>query len=194
MAEKTLKKYFLNNSGFSLIEIISVLIIISVIAVVVATAMVDSNADLITQGDLIKSHLRYAQALSIKSDSAIWGLKFFDDRSYYILYRCDGTEADSKCRPNRKTRPIFGAESTSDGNVITHKTDIADGITMLNGFPRLIIAFDSFGRPFIYKNGPIDYPLDTESALVTNPTKLFDITDGNNTLTINMLPMTGYIP
>ncbi len=63
----------INKSGFTLIEVIVVLIILGVTATFVAIKATDHNSELIAQTEILKSHLRYAQMKSMSSN-AVWGV------------------------------------------------------------------------------------------------------------------------
>jgi MSHA pilin protein MshC len=76
-----------DNRGFTLIEVIAVLIILGIIAAVVVSRGMSSQNDLITQADIVKTHLRFAQLKALADDStstSTWGIAF--SGTSYTLY------------------------------------------------------------------------------------------------------------
>jgi prepilin-type N-terminal cleavage/methylation domain-containing protein len=63
-----------NNHGFTLIEIIAVLVLMSIIAAgVMVRGMNTDQIDLMAQAAKIRNHIRYAQAMAMKRNE-IWGI------------------------------------------------------------------------------------------------------------------------
>lgn len=60
-----------DESGFSLIEVIAVLMILGIIATVVMTKNTNMAADVISSARIIKEHMRYAQAMAMKNGN-VW--------------------------------------------------------------------------------------------------------------------------
>jgi MSHA pilin protein MshC len=71
-----------DNRGFTLIEVIAVLIILGIIAAVAVSRVMSNQNDLIPQADIVKSHLRFAQLKALASDvqddgtAVTWGIDF----------------------------------------------------------------------------------------------------------------------
>ena len=63
-----------NNRGFSLIEIIVVVLLIGIITLIALRSPFSSNANLIAETDLLRSHMRYAQSLAMASNADSWGI------------------------------------------------------------------------------------------------------------------------
>ncbi len=75
-----------NDRGLTLIEIIVVLLVIGIIGAVIVSRISSTSAyDLKSQTEIIKSHIRYAQARAMNS-TVSWGIRFHDATSYF-LYR-----------------------------------------------------------------------------------------------------------
>ncbi|GAU08963.1 pilus assembly FimT family protein [Desulfoplanes formicivorans] len=70
------------SDGFTLIEVVTVLIILGILAVVAVARSLDTNADLVSQTDVIKSHLRYAQSRAMAMEE-VWGVNS-TGTSYYL--------------------------------------------------------------------------------------------------------------
>jgi len=79
-----------NNRGFTLIELISVLLIMGIVAAVVVSRVGTSNNEVIAQMEVVKSHLRYAQSRAMNSD-LVWGIRFDTDK-YWLFKEGDITK------------------------------------------------------------------------------------------------------
>jgi len=72
------------RKGFTLIEIISVLVILSILGSVVLSRVVDSSSESASAKDVIKSHIRYAQIMAMESNE-VCGISFTIDK--YSIFR-----------------------------------------------------------------------------------------------------------
>ena len=79
----TISFYRYNENGFTVIEVIAVLIIIGIVAAITVGGL-SSQAELTSQADIVKSHLRFAQLKALQDDTASWGIAF--TASSYSLY------------------------------------------------------------------------------------------------------------
>ncbi|HON60180.1 MAG TPA: type II secretion system protein [Smithella sp.] len=71
--------------GFTLMEMIAVLIIIGIVSTVIAVRMYDTrHYDIASQLEVVKSHLRYAQSKAMSSGSS-WGINFNSSQTYYLF-------------------------------------------------------------------------------------------------------------
>jgi MSHA pilin protein MshC len=65
-----------NERGFTLLEIITVLILISVTSVVIISRTVNiQQIDLEARTAKVQTHIRYAQTMAMKRSDTIWGIK-----------------------------------------------------------------------------------------------------------------------
>lgn len=74
-----LNKTKMGSKGFTLIELIAVLIVIGIISAIAASRMTSSGTELYTELDTLKSNLRFAQikALTNNDDTTTtWGISF----------------------------------------------------------------------------------------------------------------------
>jgi prepilin-type N-terminal cleavage/methylation domain-containing protein len=73
---KTERSRLKNDRGFTLIEVISVLVIMAIVmAVVLSRGIGSDTAKLVAEVDTLKSHLRYAQYLALNDISPVkWGI------------------------------------------------------------------------------------------------------------------------
>jgi MSHA pilin protein MshC len=119
-----------DNKGFTLIEVIAVLIILGIFAAVAASRVGSNQNELIPQTDILKSHLRYAQLKALSDDtSTSWGIVFTSSTSYTIT-----------------NVPVSGGTAVSinlpSENSSTHT--FPSGVTSTT---TPTVAFDSWGNP-----------------------------------------------
>ena len=75
--KKTMKNCLKKNSGFTILEVVAVLVILGIISAL-AVSTISINIDDVKRDEelnVLKAHLRYAQARAMNSDSK-WGIKF----------------------------------------------------------------------------------------------------------------------
>ncbi len=73
------------EQGFTLIEVIAILIIIGITMAVVMNRVISTQSELISELDTVKSHLRYVQLKALNSDTGTWGISF-SANSYTLQY------------------------------------------------------------------------------------------------------------
>lgn len=64
-----------HDKGFTLIEILAVLLLIGVVSAILIAGGLGNNADDQAAADVLKTHLRYAQGRAMNGDVA-WGIQF----------------------------------------------------------------------------------------------------------------------
>lgn len=149
-----------NERGFTMIEIVSVLLLVCIVGAVIIVSGVytTSGYDLRSETEIIKSHLRYAQTRAINSNR-VWGMKFFrsEDKSYYYLFQIDDS--------NNEVSIVLPGESSSPA-------ELPEGmIVSVNN-----VYFDDWGRPFGVLPTPsstsstITITVDTEAIVITKNT------------------------
>jgi MSHA pilin protein MshC len=116
------------RSGFTIIEIVAVLILLGVLAVGAVSVLPQSNAALATEADQLASHLRYAQ-IRAQADTYQWRLVFTNAQTYQL---------GPVVVPGAGFTPaiIPGAGAT--------QRTLTPGVTTTAG---TVIRFDSWGRP-----------------------------------------------
>jgi len=123
------KGVFGGQGGFTLFEIVMVLLILGIISYFAATRLFTDDApNQAAELELVKNHLRYAQSRAMNSESS-WGIKFESSTRYWLF---KGTEENTVIR-------LPGVES-------------ADGVMQLGSIQVTPpsgnkITFDSFGSP-----------------------------------------------
>ena len=124
------------NQGFTLIEIIAVLLLIAIVGVIVFSRVTSTaEVDLMVKAEQVKGHIRYAQMRAMNTTSATAGCNApagmaASGGKYYMFMNCN--------TGNQVVLP--GAESSAG-------VDLPAGST----FPAF--SFDTWGRPYANANG-----------------------------------------
>jgi type II secretion system protein H len=159
-----------NDSGFTLVEIIVVLVIIGIIAaVVIGSVMGTSETSRVSQESVIKNHIRYAQSMAMKR-GAIWGIK------------CDGTD--------------YWLFRTNDPDTVANQIVLPDEdnakVTLANKnvtMTAFTVFFNVNGRPYTA------YTDETTNTTVSAPLSItVDSIPAGNQGTFEIAPETGFIP
>jgi prepilin-type N-terminal cleavage/methylation domain-containing protein len=158
---------FRNNHGFTVIEIVVVLVLISIIAAAVFTRSITMDqVNLPSQVSKISQHIRYAQSLAMKRNE-IWGIKC--DGNYYWLFNW------KKIFDDKNAIKLPGEEND--------KISLsALGITM-NGYT---LFFKKYGEP--YQTSP-NSPVTLGAPLNIIITAL----GSSQPITIGVTPVTGLL-
>jgi MSHA pilin protein MshC len=163
-----------NDRGFTLIEMIAVVIIAGIVAAVaVGSVMNTADTNRVSQANVIKNHIRYAQSMAMKRvtiDVPVWGIK------------CDGT-----------TYWMFNniAPDTPSNQVIIPGEDniqipLANKNITLTAFT---IFFDGNGRPYTaYTDETTNVPLAVALTLTVGSLPAGSLG------TFSITPETGFIP
>jgi MSHA pilin protein MshC len=80
----------MNNRGFTLMEVIAVLIVLGIISAVAVSRISFSGNELVTETDLLKSNLRFAQVKALTNNddtTTTWGIKIAGDGKSYTLQK-----------------------------------------------------------------------------------------------------------
>jgi len=120
-----------NHRGFTLIEIVVVLVLISIVAATVFTRSITTDQiNISAQTEKIKSHIRYAQSLAMKRNQR-WGI-FRGGDEYWLFgpWSTIGDENNPVQLPGQNAAKI----SLPDLSIILS--------------PNFIIYFDGYGKPF----------------------------------------------
>jgi len=133
-----------NNHGFTILEIVVVLVLISVIAAAVFTRSITTDQiNFVGQVDKIQSHIRYARSLAMKhgqaDNSERWGI--FCTADYYWLFHW-------KQGGDEGTPIKFPGE---ENDIIT-LSDLGLNMSFF------LLYFDKFGKP--YEMNDLNYLVD----------------------------------
>jgi len=121
-----------DQRGFTMIEIISVLLLIGIIAIVAVVRLSSTSSyDLASQLEVLKVHLRLAQTRAMSASSP-WGICFSSSTAYYMF---DGEGS---------TTPVFIAgENSATVDLTTKKSALS--VTSTATIPR--VTFNAYGSP-----------------------------------------------
>jgi MSHA pilin protein MshC len=125
---KSLKK----GDGFTMVEVITVLLIIGIIAVVAVVRLSSTSTyDLTSQVEVLKVHLRLAQARAMSAGSP-WGICFSSPTTYYLFEGAGST-----------TPVIIPGENSSTVDLTAKKSALT--VNSTGSIPR--VTFDKYGSP-----------------------------------------------
>ncbi len=146
-----------NEKGFTMIEVIVVLILLGVLSVVIISRTIDiQKIDLGAQTAKVQTHIRYAQTMAMKRSNTIWGIKC--DGTDYWLFKTNDPDTES--------------------NQVRFLGEDSDKVPM-SSMGAFVLYFDKYGIPYTAytdesDNTPVSTPLsiqiDTESFNITPET------------------------
>jgi MSHA pilin protein MshC len=134
------------SSGFTLIEMVVVLILMTIIAAtVLGRSIATTDIDLNSETDKIRNHLRFAQAEAMKRSNTVWGISS-SGSEYWLFRRTDPNNAANEVR-------LPGVAYSGGSNRIS----VADlGITLSS----FTVFFDRIGKPYTaYTDETVNSPL-----------------------------------
>jgi prepilin-type N-terminal cleavage/methylation domain-containing protein len=165
-----------NDHGFTLIEIVIVMVLISIVAATVFTRSITTDElNLISRAEKIQSHIRYAQSMAMKTND-VWG----------IVGGAATESAPAKYwlfNKNIVSKVKLPGESRVEIDLSVSGVDI-------NTFP---LYFDNFGRPYRLYD-----PIQGKYEAVDNGDHALTITirsleDPSIVRTLSITPETGLI-
>ena len=163
-------------AGFTLVEIMVVMVLMSIItAVVLSRSITTSEIDVAGQTDKIRNHLRYAQSMAMKRSDTVWGIQFAGDRYRFF----SGTSPQSN-------EILLPGGEYSGGDTFIKYADLGIGITV-TGLPTSgAVFFDRIGKPYDdYTDAATNVPL-TAAAVIT-------ISAAGESRSIQITPETGLV-
>jgi prepilin-type N-terminal cleavage/methylation domain len=165
-------KIFKEEDGFTLLEIIAVLIVMGILAAVAVSRSLNYDVEVRSGADTLEMHLRYAQTLAMNSNSNVWGMS--KSGSSYGLF--GGTNTG-----NFSYLPEDGAYINANRtiNLTAKKIQLAD----------FTVYFDNRGIPYTaYTNAANNTPLAVNGIITVSP-----LSGGTPTVNVTITPLTGYI-
>lgn len=160
-----------NQRGFTLIEILAVLLIVGILSFFIISRVMDtSSTDRIAQESVIKNHIRYAQAAAMKQGT-VWGIKS-DAADYWMFVTNDPDNA-----ANQRTLP--GEENL--------KVGLAGKKITMNAFT---LFFDAHGRPY---TAYTDAVTNTPVSAINQLSITVDSVPTTGAVTFGITPETGFM-
>jgi MSHA pilin protein MshC len=158
------------SSGFTIIEIIVVLLLMSILAAtVLGRSVTTSNLDLNSATDKVRNQLRFAQAEAMKRSDTAWGI--YSSGLQYWLFR---NSTDNSVR-------IPGGDYSGAGNQI-NKADLGAGVSLSD----FTVFFDRIGKPYTaYTSATVNTHLASQMSIT--------VSAGGDNRTITVTPETGLI-
>jgi len=158
-----------NEHGFTLIEIVVVMVLISIVAATVFTRSITTDKlNLISRAEKIQSHIRYAQSMAMKSND-VWGINCINNK--YSLFN-----------KNFSLKVKLPGENSEE-------IDLTGSGLNIPNFP---LFFDNFGRPyFVYDAAPVTSAVEGAAGALTIRIESADDTSIRRKLSIT--PETGLI-
>lgn len=104
------------HRGFTLLEVVAVLVLLGILAAVAVARFADSNADAVAEAEIFKSHLRYAQIRAM-GDIVPWTIEV--GSGSYALSKGESGSTTSQNLPGESgaTHQIGGGVTASSGTI-----------------------------------------------------------------------------
>jgi prepilin-type N-terminal cleavage/methylation domain-containing protein len=158
-----------DNGGFTMMEVIVVLILLGLLSAFLASRMFVSNADVVGQAASIRNSIRYAQSMAMKYGT-IWGMKCAG--AEYWVFRTNSPDVVVN-------QMVLPAENSAKIALAGRK------VTMGN----FTVFFDASGRPYTaYTNQTTNTPLAAVMNIAVNSVP------AGTTVNISITPETGFVP
>ncbi|MFC1877212.1 prepilin-type N-terminal cleavage/methylation domain-containing protein [Thermodesulfobacteriota bacterium] len=159
--------------GFTFVEVIAVLVIVVIISAVVISKSGSFSADLVSQTEILKNHLRYAQTLGMSGtdSSDVFGMKC--DTAFYWMFKGNDPDVNIIMLPDDQRY------NTGNG-----KLDLAVKKIAITAFT---VFFDQRGIPYS------SYPDDTNKVPYSEDLSI-TVTKAGDVESITVTLHTGFIP
>jgi prepilin-type N-terminal cleavage/methylation domain-containing protein len=114
--------------GFTLIEVVTVIVLVTLLSVASLGYFRHNDTELISQTHILKTHIRYAQARAMNTDT-VWGIHFQASTPQYWLFQ----------------DPAINQKIALPGETADHVDLDAMGLAITGA--NFNLTFDSWGRP-----------------------------------------------
>lgn len=152
------------DQGFTIIEVVVVLLLISIFAVMAVTRQPHPETALRTQCDILASHLRYAQMRAMNTDEP-WGIGIDANAGRYWLFRGHNDAAHRRHLPGQDELLV---DLTPKGVTIACQA--------------ATLSFDSWGRP------------QADDSLISASSLPVILSKDGRSQTLDITRNTGFIP
>jgi MSHA pilin protein MshC len=153
------------NKGFTLIELIVVIVIMAILSIFIFPSLIHRNINVAAQADQLVSDLIYTRTLSLTSGERYHWVKL--SANTYQIQNSSG---------NPIVYPGTGLNTISLSSNITFGT--------LSNLPNSSVAFDGKGTPYVDNVTP---------GTILTSLATIALTDGSSTKTVAITPSTGWI-
>jgi prepilin-type N-terminal cleavage/methylation domain-containing protein len=167
-----------SEDGFSIVEVVAVLVILTIISAVIISNSGSFSTDLVSQTEILKTHLRYAQTMGMSGNTTdgIFGIKC--DTSFYWMFKDVNPDSNIVFLPDDQR---YNTNNDGKLDLSEKKIDIASAFT---------IFFDQRGIPYTaYTNETTNTPLAADFSIILRPDG-----EATPTETITITQHTGFIP
>jgi len=168
-----LRKTYKEENGFTLIEIIAILVILGILVATAVSRSTNFDAEVFTGADALKNHLRYAQTMAMNEGetSAVWGISC-NGTSYWLFHGTNPTT-------NKIRLPDDEQYIDNDRTINLGRKKITVG--------SFTVFFDDHGIPYsAYTDKYTNTPL---AALLQ-----ITVSGGSSSRIVTITPLTGFIP
>lgn len=174
---KRICKTHIHQRGFTMIELVVVLIVMAIFTTVILSRYTAVANELIVETDALKASLRFAQIQSMNDDTDSpvikWGIYFLDANTYR-LYKNNADASSTMI-------PVKGSAGDPDTVACPKNCHKLQGNVQISSGVGTTVNFDRWGRP-----------LDESGNLKTQDITV-KLTQGTE-ITITITKNTGYIP
>ena len=160
------------NRGFTMIEIIAVLLIVGFLAGTAVLMLYQPEAvEVPARLETLKSHIRFAQAAALNS-SNVWGIEWIDGSTYALFKVKDDGSIENVALPGERAATV------------TLPSGVTGGMT-LGGAAVSVVSFTTWGVPCTTK--AVSPAPAADNIVIT-------LTQGPESKTASITKNTGYLP
>lgn len=165
------------KDGFTLVEIILVMVIIVIVSTLIITRSRDLSTGLISQAEIMKTHIRYAQTLAMSAGgSDVFGISCSASPNEYWLFQGNDPNSNILKLTDDATYDIDADD----------KLDLAEKDIQTSAYT---VFFDGKGIPYsAYTDESTNTPLSPDLTITVAPL------GGGASQTITITEFTGFIP